>query len=290
MRNDFAVFILTHGRADRVITYKRLREQGYTGRIYLLVDNLDSQIDAYKARYGDEVIVFDKQAIADQADEGDNFNILTTTTHVRNASFDIAKELGLKFFIQLDDDYTQFQYRFDQTFEYNYAHMRSLDRVLTAMVRFVEETGVASLVMAQGGDFIGGKNSTTSERVMAKRKAMNSFICCVDRRVWFLGRMNEDVNTCVTLGMRGQVFLTTNQVSLVQIATQANPGGVTEAYKQFGTYVKSFYTVMYAPSCTRVKLMGNATETMRIHHVISWRHAVPKIVSQDIKKSTRQPA
>jgi hypothetical protein len=38
LRNDFCVFILTHGRADRVYTYKTIRNQGYTGPIYLVIE------------------------------------------------------------------------------------------------------------------------------------------------------------------------------------------------------------------------------------------------------------
>ena len=41
-KTKFAAFILTHGRADDVLTYDTLRRCGYTGKIYLLVDNEDS--------------------------------------------------------------------------------------------------------------------------------------------------------------------------------------------------------------------------------------------------------
>ena len=54
--NSFAVFILTHGRANNVITYATLRKQGYTGQIYLMVDDEDKQIDDYKKLYGKQVI------------------------------------------------------------------------------------------------------------------------------------------------------------------------------------------------------------------------------------------
>ena len=40
-KEDFAAFILTHGRPDRVLTYKKIRDCGYTGKIYLIVDDLD---------------------------------------------------------------------------------------------------------------------------------------------------------------------------------------------------------------------------------------------------------
>lgn len=58
MRDDFAVFILTHGRADTVLTKKALDAQGYTGKIYYVVDNEDDQIERYKANFGAESVSF----------------------------------------------------------------------------------------------------------------------------------------------------------------------------------------------------------------------------------------
>ena len=62
MMNNMAVFILTHGRADNVITTKTLRKQGYTGKIYYIVDDLDDQIDRYIQNFGKEnVSIFNKK-------------------------------------------------------------------------------------------------------------------------------------------------------------------------------------------------------------------------------------
>ena len=36
MRSDFAVFILTHGRADNVVTVPAIKKAGYTGKIYFI--------------------------------------------------------------------------------------------------------------------------------------------------------------------------------------------------------------------------------------------------------------
>lgn len=47
MRDDFAVMILTHGRADRVYTLSSLRKGGYTGKVFLVLDNEDDQHDEY---------------------------------------------------------------------------------------------------------------------------------------------------------------------------------------------------------------------------------------------------
>lgn len=63
MRNDFAVFILTHGRADNVATMGALKKGGYTGKWYMIIDNEDETVDQYHKNFGPEhVIMFDKQA------------------------------------------------------------------------------------------------------------------------------------------------------------------------------------------------------------------------------------
>ena len=57
---DYAVFIVSHKRPDRVFTYKALRKTGYTGKIYIVVDDLDPTIEEYKKRFNN-VVVFSKQ-------------------------------------------------------------------------------------------------------------------------------------------------------------------------------------------------------------------------------------
>ena len=111
INHNFAVFILTHGRADKVITYNTLRKCGYTGKIYLLVDSFDKQIDRYKKLYGEHVIVFDKQKAIDMTDSGDNQQKHNSVVYARNYNFIVAKDLGIDYFLQLDDDYYYFGYR-----------------------------------------------------------------------------------------------------------------------------------------------------------------------------------
>ena len=111
-RTDFAVFILTHGRANNVDTVKTLKKQGYTGRIVLMVDDEDKQTDTYKQNFGSQVFVFPKKAAIAITDSGDNFTQRNSVVYARNYNFVVAKELGIKYFLQLDDDYTQFRYTF----------------------------------------------------------------------------------------------------------------------------------------------------------------------------------
>lgn len=286
MNKDFAAFILSHGRADHIVTHQTIRKAGYTGRIVIIIDDQDKQTDQYRARYSDELYIFDKAKIAKTTDHGDNFNNLRTTTHVRNAIFEAAKELGIKSFVMLDDDYTDFRYKFSARGQYgDWLIKKNLDQLFAATVDFLYDVPqVLCIAYAQQGDFIGGEGSGLAQAIKTKRKVMNSFFCLTERPFRFLSRLNEDVNTYVSKGARGDIFLTLNQLSLNQKQTQTNAGGMSDAYLDSGTYVKSFYTVMYAPSCTTIRPMGPVNP--RLHHKINWRCAVPKILHEKWRKAT----
>lgn len=279
---DFAVFILTHGRPDNVKTINTLNRCGYTGKVFFIVDNEDKSVDQYIANFGsDKVIVFDKKAMADAIDEGNNFDERRTITHARNFCFEAAKQVGVKYFIQLDDDYVAFEYRHanKEGTELMGRCILNIDKIINLYLDFYKSTGFKSIAFAQGGDFIGGLHGRMVGKL--KRKSMNSFFCSTDRPFQFVGAMNEDVNTYTTLGSRGVLFGTIPSVSLNQAATQSQSGGITDMYLKYGTYCKSFTTVMMQPSSVTVKMMQ--TKYTRLHHSIKWNNTVPCIISENHK-------
>lgn len=280
-RSDFAVFILSHGRPDRIVTLNTLNRDGYTGDYYIIVDDEDEQLSEYVKRYGDKVIIIDKRDIAKRYDTGDNFDERRTVFYARNACFEIAKKMGLKYFLELDDDYTSFKHRLERDHKLAGTEMKQLDRLFDDMILFLEKSGAKTVALAQGGDYIGGINSD-SYHMGLKRKAMNTFFCSTERPFEFMGRINEDVNTYVTMGMRGELMLTLMNAAVDQLQTQANAGGMTDVYLDSGTYLKSFYSVMYQPSCVKVSVMN--TLHPRIHHKVLWGKCTPMIISEKWKK------
>lgn len=279
--NNYIVFILSHGRADNVATYATLRRQGYTGRIGIVIDNTDKQAARYKEKYGEEnVYVFDKAAIAETFDEVHKAD-RRTVVYARNACFDIAREIGVRYFIELDDDYEFFCFDFDEQYRWltRVANISNLDNVFRIMWDFYLSTPVKSLAMAQGGDFIGGAAGTHGKRITMLRKCMNSFFCSTDRPFQFTGRINEDVNTYTMEAHRGDVFFTLLQVSLNQKQTQSNEGGMTDVYLDSGTYIKSFFSVIVCPSAVKVSLMSGGGDK-RLHHFVSWNNCCPKILRE----------
>jgi hypothetical protein len=282
--DNFAVFILTNGRANNVVTYNVLKKHGYTGKIYLLVDDEDKQQNEYIKKYGEEVIIFNKQKAIEMTDSGDCLKKRNSVVYARNYSFKVAENLGIQYFLQLDDDYTMFAYTFNQNLSYITQNrtIKNLDKIFTYVLEFFIKTKqITTVAFAQGGDFIGGEGSKVAKLGMQglmSRKVMNSFFCDTERPFKFFGRINEDVNLYTNQGLKGKLFVTLPMLRLEQTYTQANKGGLTDIYLDLGTYVKSFYSIMYAPSCVKITEMGVSDK--RLHHKVQWKKTTPCIISQ----------
>ena len=288
MIDNFVVFIISHGRPNDVYTLKSLKKHGYSGKYFLILDDTDKKADSYKRNFGEEnIIIFNKEETAKKTDHADNFWNLRTTTHARNACFDIAKDLGYDYFLVLDDDYTSFDFSGDEHKNYNTRNRSivDIDIIFKIFLEFLQncKDNVYSIAFAQGGDFIGGEDCGVWKKQLS-RKCMNSWFCKTDRYFKFFSRLNEDVNTYINLGKTGCLFFTARDIRLEQKATQKTKGGMTEAYLEGGTYVKSFYSIMIEPSFVKFSIMGNKIN--RIHHFIDWKKASPKIISEDHKKKS----
>jgi hypothetical protein len=277
-----AVFILTHGRPDNIKTLDMLQRSGYTGKIHIVIDDEDNRADEYFNRYGDMVLQFNKKEIADQIDDADTSGDRRAIIYARHASQVMAKELGYDYLLQLDDDYADLRYRFIKNGVLTSFRVKNCDALFEATYKFLDDTNALTVAFGQGGDMIGGINSPNYKRGL-QRKAMNSFFLRTDRYADFKGKINDDVNLYVVYGAQGELIFTSFHVNVLQMATQANQGGMTELYLEEGTYAKSFYSVMMAPSCVKIYPMGTANR--RLHHKVDWRYAVPKIINQKHRKA-----
>lgn len=281
MMDDFAVFILSHGRPNHIPTVAVLNRGNYTGKWFLLLDDEDETEGEYRANYGDErVVVFNKERYVQSVDTMDTTGVRTVALFAHHACFDVARSMGLKSFLMLDDDYVYIGIRYVEDDRFSAYLKMNLDDLFESMVNFLYESGALTVCFAQGGDFIGGPNENFAKRL--SRKAMNSFFCRTDRTIDFRGTMNDDVTAYTTLGSRGELMFTTMECMVCQKQSQGLAGGVTDAYKNTGTYQKSFYSVMSMPSAVKVSSIRDKWE--RVHHVVAWRYCVPLIMNERWKK------
>ena len=257
-----------------------MKKSNYDGKTYIICDNEDEQIEEYK-KLGKEVIIFDKLEEMKYTDTEDNFKDHRLVVYARNKCHDIAKQLGLEYFLVLDDDYSEICFRYVDGKKLRAKNCDNANKLFDAMLDFLDISGALTVAMSQAGDFIGGAENGKIEKGI-DRKAMNSFFCKTDRPFKYYGSTNEDVNSYIINGMKGNLMFTIYKPSIVQTATQQNKGGLTDIYLDNGTYVKSFYSVIAEPSCARVAIMN--TKNPRIHHKILWNNCCPKILDEQYKK------
>lgn len=296
-KNNFCVLILSHGRANNVVTVDTLKRFGYTGDWFILLDSFDETKDDYINRFGEEhILVFDKEEVMNDpsTDAMDNFKFHKSIMYARQASIPMMKKKGYKYFAEYEDDYDSVRWRMSPEIEYSSKMLSDkhnvLDRVFDVMLDYLIETPrLQALCMAQSGDYIGGGGSRMIQE-QYRRKAMNSWMIDVDRSFDFAGTMNDDVVVYTSLTHQGVLFLTTGFIAINQKQTQKGVSGNTDMYKTFGTYAKSFYSVMACPSAVKIGTLQNLgdrvkTGEFRVHHTVDWKSVAPKIIRSSNKKS-----
>ena len=148
----FAVLIPTHGRAGNVDTIGTLRKAGYTGEIYFVIDDEDEQGTEYRKLYGeDKVITFCKEEWMRKTDAMDNLKKHAAVVYARNAMNDIAKSLGLKKYLVLDDDYTYFGFRYAKDNKLARADVKNFDRICELFCKYLDISQARTVCLAQGG-------------------------------------------------------------------------------------------------------------------------------------------
>jgi hypothetical protein len=194
--------------------------------------------------------------------------------------YDLASEKGLKYICVVDDDYSEFQYRVDKNYKYKAkAITKNISDIFEIFLEYLIKSKIKTICFSQGGDFIGGsENADFAIKKNIKRKAMNLYFFDVDNPMYFVSKLNDDLTTSVFEGVKGELLFTCPLVSLVQKETQQNSGGLTDIYLDYGTYVKSFYSVMYYPAAVKISTMGRTNH--RFHHKVKWNNVCPKIIRE----------
>ena len=272
---------MSYNRKDNNITYKTLQDYNITTPIYVVVGDDDPDLDGYKEKYKDRLVVFSKKEIRPIVDMCDNFGKTKCVVYARNAIFKIAKELGIDYFCVLDDDYKRFSYRRPFGDVLKGFQVKDLQYCINASFNYLMKTpNLDCFAWCQEGDFIGG--AASFDGIGCKRKIMNCFFFKTDVPIRFMGSINEDLSASVYEGQRGKCFFSINDVSVQQEITQKSGGGLTDVYLDLGTYLKSFYSVIVAPNCVKISAMGS--RDLRIHHKVNWNKASPKIIRESYKK------
>lgn len=280
MSEDFGILILSARRAYNVETWKLLDKLGSTLPRKIVLDDEDPTAEEYVKKFSEEnIIYFSKEEYLQLSDTftPSSDRPRNIVLPARNACFDIAKNLGWQYFIELDDDYTNLETRYVEDGKLKSKTVKSADAVFLAMKKFLEKSGAGVIALAQGGDFIGGVGSRGCKNKFL-RKMMNVYCFRTNSAIRFYGYLNEDLTASVVHGQRGDLILTCTSKEIHQSRTQTRKGGLTEEYCQNGTFAKSMCSVIAAPSAVDISVIKD--KYWREHHRVSWRKAAVKIVRE----------
>lgn len=250
MRGDFAVFILTHKRAKTQKTLQTLKRCGYTGKTYLIIDDEDEEQDEYIKLYGDKVKCFSKHKIEKNFDTMTNRKEYRAVVYARNAAYQIAKNLGIRWLFMCDDDISNLQYRVLKGKSLKGVKIQDIDSLFELMAGIMEAGKLAIFGFSQAGAFIGGANEAYLSG--HQRKIAQAFLLDANNPIEFRGMFYEDLLVALDAGIQGRVAMSTMLVSIQSPEMRSNGGGMQDLYNENSTYTHCFYTVLAYPNVASI--------------------------------------
>ena len=249
MRSDFAIFILTHGRPHNQDTLSALEKAGYTGNVYLVVDDLDETKDEYKSLYLN-VLVFNKMKYVESSETGVSNPHIKFALFARNAIEDFARTMHLNYFAMVDDDLTKFRFRYEEDGKLRSLDVKDMDALLTSYIAFMESGNIATTSLASQFQFVGGVSSVPKPNSQKLRMCFNFYLRSVKHRVDWLSNICHDRITSIIHNRKGQMWF---QIPFVQYDMRElhgiNEGGNSDVYREITDFYRIFFSTLFLPDC-----------------------------------------
>lgn len=278
MRDDFAVIIISHGR-PQCQTVSVLKECGYTGEYYIVVDDEDDTFNEYAAKHGLlRLHPFHKSVCFDIMDNFKGPNSIAT--FARNECWNLARKKNLKYFLMLDDDLKSLSFRYNLDGKLKGTKASNLDVVFSQCCEYIQDSNISCLGFGLAMDYIGGIERFYN---YSKRSVMNTFFCRSDKQFDFCGRYSEDFITPVHENKIGNLFLGFTglqaQFEVWEQGKEKQTGGCQGVYLDIGAYTLRFYAVIAHPDCIYIRESGEGLD-----NTTAYNNAYPKIISDRWRK------
>lgn len=281
MLDNFAVFITSHGSPFNIPSLKAIRDSGYTGAVYIVVDNLDETLSDYEL-LDEQVIVFDKMHYVHTLDIGmSTINPqLSAVLYARAAVEDIARQMELKYFMVMDDDLYGFRYRYPVDNKLRSYPVENIECLIYNYIEFMNVSNSICLSFANDGSFIAGVDAILSGKIMERRSCHTIFLRDTEKEFDWKFAMNEDYISSLLYANTGQLMFTLPFVQrTIRGMNNRSSSGMYDAYKNSTEFQRAFYNTVACPwTCKPTMYKG--------HYVVRVNKdsAYPKIISAKYQK------
>lgn len=282
---NYSVFIISHGRADRVETYDTLRNAGYHGPINIVVD-VEEEAE-YRKRFGSEVISFDKFSIMDKSDtiypEKKKASALYSRIFVEMcASSMIGAPCNLDGYVVLDDDITNLRYRWvENGVAKSMSIRKNLSSVFDGYIEYIVNSGIATVSFIYNMFYVGGVKDI-EHRVTESRHTYQIHIRNLNHPIEWKSLTNNDTITEVTTMKTGDIWWSLPFVDFDAVPMNTKSGGMKNLYDSISDYAKNFLAVIACPSSCKVGYSESTRGKIRI--VENKNNLYPMIVSSRFKR------
>lgn len=272
------VFIKTHGRPDKQLTYDTLRKAGYTKKIIFVVDDMDDTADRL-SKYMDEQTeckVFCKQWYVDRIDSYTNKPKVNVNLYAWCACEDIAEEMEEPQFIMADDDITGFRYRYVEN-----GHLASvritqnLDEVFHVIMEYMEEANIAASSPGIPQMYF----NKDIDNSLWKYRVPYTFVFRNGKyKFSWVSEYEEDIITAINASLDGQYIQALPIVQRDTVTIGSNDGGMHDFYNN--SFRRSQYGYISGPACRKINLYKNNWMC-----TICRDNTFQKLISSSFKKS-----
>jgi len=271
------IFIPSYHRADNLKTVNYYKRIGWNmDNIHVVIDSETDDIPDYEyqaERTGFNLHIFNMQEARKRYDYVHRpSQSRRSAGQARNQFYDIAKSLGIDFFMIQDDDTQGYQNKKLG----KYLGMSSSDdvnAVFEGIKNFMLKRKIGVFGVSQTGDFFGGTN-----KKLLRNKVMNTtFVNTAYVYRGERGVQDDDTSQFVTIMNEG-LFTGSIGDGLVLQQTQSATasGGLTELYNECKLLNKALVCPIQFPSA----ICANKQEKNggRIHHQIRHKYLAPRLL------------
>lgn len=271
------IFIPSYHRPDNVKTVAYFLKLGYDPKKLhvILDDEADDreQYEANMAKLGVPVHVFDMEEARERFDYVHRPSPARRSAgQARNQFYDLAKRLGIDFYVVIDDDTNHYQIRPFANYK-RMAQLKDFERVFAAVKEFMQRQRIGLFGLSQTGDLM-----QIPYTGLLRRKVMNTTF--VDTRFIYRGErgvQDDDTSQFVT-AMNEGYFLGSMGTGLVlnQTPSAKAEGGLTDLYRELKLLNKSLVCPIQFPSCIHAERQEK--NGGRLHHRIAYRYLAPVLM------------
>lgn len=249
-----AIFICTHGRPDKQITLKVLRDAGYTGKIILVLDDEDETISEYYDNLDmcDDFVFFKKQSVIDTTNTTSSPPNRKTILYAKNACEIDAEKRGLDVFAICDDDIPGFRYRYVEDGSCKSLTItNNMDKVIQSYMEYVINADITATSFGMAQFYFSGENCFSPETMLKWRVPYTFVFRNTKHEVNWVSDYGEDITTAIECANQGKFMMASPFVQMNLSPMGVGEGGMVELHKD--TFRLSEYGHVWHPTSEQIR-------------------------------------